>query len=142
MNKNNQGKIFQIGILVGVLLFVLSSLEGWLSGSLYAASDPALWKDMAGNWWLYNLVFNLIVGLILTLVFGVFYAGLPDTGAVRGLQYGFWIWIVGVVPGLLLTLLTMAVPEELVVSWLIGGLFNYLLAGLIIGSMYQPKENN
>ncbi|MDP2586689.1 MAG: hypothetical protein Q8P32_02865 [Candidatus Komeilibacteria bacterium] len=138
--KNNQGKIFQIGILTGVILFVLSGVQGWLSGGLYATSDPALWKDMSGNWWVYNLAFNLVVGLILTLVYSVFYKGLPDSGAVRGLQYGFWIWIIGIVPGLMMTLLTMAVPEELVVVWLISGLFNYLLAGLVIGSMYQPKE--
>lgn len=140
MVKNNQGKIFQIGILVGVILFVFNSLEGWLSGGLYIASDPNLWKDMSGNWWVYNLVFNLIVGLLLALVYGIFCASLPEKGALRGLQYGFWIWLIGVVPGLLLTLLTLAVPEELVVIWLISGLFNYLIVGLLIGSMYQPKE--
>ncbi len=138
--KNNQGKIFQIGMLTGVILFVLSGLQGWLGSGLYASSDPALWKDMTGNWWVYNLVFNLVVGLILTLVYSIFYKALPDSGAIRGLQYGFWIWIIGIVPGLMMTLLTMAVPEELVVVWLISGLFNYLLAGLVIGAMYQPKE--
>jgi len=140
MVKNNQGKIFQIGVLVGVVLFLFNSLEGWLFGGLYAASDPALWKEISGNWWLYNLVFNLIVGLILTLVYGIFYTGLPDKGLGRGLQFGFWVWLIGVVPGLLMTLLSMAVPEELVVVWLVSGLFNYLISGLLIGSMYQPKE--
>lgn len=140
MVKNNQGAIFQIGILVGVILFVFNSLEGWISSGLYIASDPNLWKDMSGNWWVYNLVFNLIVGLLLTLVYGIFYASLPEKGALRGLQYGFWIWLIGMVPGLLLTLLTLAVPEELVVIWLISGLFNYLIVGLLIGSMYRPKE--
>ncbi len=140
MIKNNQGKIFQIGILTGIILFILSSLEGWLGSGLYAASEPLLWKDMSGNWWLYNLVFNIIVGLLLTLVYGIFYNSLPDQGTVRGLQYGFWIWLVGTVPGLLMTLLSMAAPEELVVSWLVGGLFNYLLVGMVMGAMYQPKE--
>lgn len=138
--KNNQGKIFQIGMLTGVITLVLSGLEGWLASGLYASSDPALWKDMSGNWWVYNLVFNLLVGLILTLVYSVFYKALPDSGAIRGLQYGFWIWIIGVVPGLLMTLLSIAVPEELVVVWLISGLFNYLISGLVIGAMYQPQE--
>ncbi|MCX6785475.1 MAG: hypothetical protein NTZ18_01320 [Candidatus Komeilibacteria bacterium] len=141
MVKNNQGKIFQIGILSGIILFILNSLEGWLSSGLYAASDPALWKTMAGNWWVYNLVFNLIVGLLLALVFAIFYRGLPDQGVGRGLQFGFWIWLVGMVPGLLMTILTMAVPEELVVLWLVTGLFNYLAVGIMIGLMYQPKEN-
>lgn len=140
MVKNNQGKIFQIGILAGIILFILNSLEGWLSSGLYAASDPALWKNITGNWWLYNLAFNLIVGLLLALVYGIFYQGLPDKGAGRGLQFGFWVWIIGTVPGLLMTLLSMAVPEELVVVWLVTGLLNYLAIGLIIGLMYKPKE--
>ena len=51
-----------------------------------------------------------------------------------------FVWLIGMVPGLLLTMLMMAVPEELVVVWLVTGLFNYLLAGLLTGSMYRPKE--
>ncbi|HLC63821.1 MAG TPA: hypothetical protein VJK25_00530 [Patescibacteria group bacterium] len=140
MVKNNQGRIFQIGILVGVILFVLGSVEGWLSGGLYTASDPALWKTMAGNWWIYMLVYNLIIGLLFVLVYGIFYNSIPDKGAARGLQYGFWIWLIGTVPGLLMTLLMMAVPDELVVLWLITGLFNYLIVGLLTGGMYKPKE--
>ena len=140
MVKNNQGRIFQIGILVGVILFVLGSVEGWLSGGLYTASDPALWKTMAGNWWIYMLVYNLIIGLLFVLVYGIFYNSIPDKGAARGLQYGFWIWLIGTVPGLLMTLLMMAVPDELVVLWLITGLFNYLIVGLLTGGLYKPKE--
>jgi len=140
MVKNNQGRIFQIGILVGVILFVLGSVEGWLSGGLYTASDPALWKTMAGNWWIYMLVYNLIIGLLFVLVYGIFYNSIPDKGAARGLQYGFWIWLIGTVPGLLMTLLMMAVPDELVVLWLITGLFNYLIVGLLTGGMYKPQE--
>lgn len=141
MIKNNQVKIFQIGIIAGIVLFLLGSIEGWLTGGLYASSDPSLWADMSGNWWLTTLIYNIIIGLLLTLVYGIFYTSLPDKGAARGLQYGFWIWLIGTVPGLMMTLLTMAVPVELVITWLISGLVNYIIAGLIIGSMYKPKEN-
>ena len=140
MVKNNQGKIFQIGILVGIILFVLGSVEGWLSGGLYTASDPALWKSMSGNWWIYMLVYNLIIGLLFALVYAIFYPSIPDKGAARGLQYGFWVWLIGTVPGLLMTLLMMAVPAELVVLWLVTGLFNYLIIGLLAGAMYKPRE--
>lgn len=140
MIKNNQGKIFQTGVILGVILFVLGAFEGWLSGSLYTASDPALWKEMSGNWWLWTLVSDLIMGLIFTLVYGIFYQAIPDQGAGKGIQYGFWIWIAGTVPGLIMTFLTMAVPSELVVLWLVTGLLNYLVLGVILGLMYQPKE--
>ena len=86
------------------------------------------------------LVYNLIIGLLFVLVYGIFYNSIPDKGAARGLQYGFWIWLIGTVPGLLMTLLMMAVPDELVVLWLITGLFNYLIVGLLTGGMYKPKE--
>ena len=141
MFKNNQGRIFQAGILAGIVLFVLSAVENWLSGGLYVSAAPAIWKNiMASNWWVYSVFYHVIVGLLLTLVYSVFYRSLPDQGAWRGLQFGFWIWLVGTVPGLLMTLMSLAVPEELVIVWLVAGLFNYLLAGLLLGSLYQPKE--
>ncbi len=140
MVKKNQGKIFQMGILLGVILFVLGSIEGWLSGGLYLASDPGLWKEMTGNWWLSSLIADLVIGLIFTLVYGIFYSSIPDKGVGKGIQYGFWIWLVGTVPGLIMTFLTMAVPGELVVTWLITGLLNFLVMGILLGLMYQPKE--
>lgn len=141
MIKNNQGKIFQVGILLGIILFVLGSIEGWLSGGLYAASDPALWTSMTGNWWLQALVSDLVIGLIFTLVYGIFYSSVPDKGIGKGIQYAFWIWLVGTVPGLVMTFLTMAVPGELIVTWLVTGLLNYIVLGILLGVMYQPKTD-
>jgi len=140
MIKQNQGRIFQAGILTGVVLLVLNSIEGWLSGSLYVSSDPALWQEMTGNWWLNMLVFNLVVGLILALVYAVIQNGIPDKGIGKGIQYGFWVWLVGTVPGLFFTMLTMAVPTELVVVWLISNLINLLVGGIIISSLIKSPE--
>lgn len=140
MVKHNQGRIFQAGILVGIILLVLNSVEGWLSGGLYATSDPTLWQKMTGNWWLHMLFFNLVVGLILALVYSVIYRGIPDKGIGKGLQFGFWIWLVGTVPGLLLTMLTLTVPTELIVVWLISGLINLLIAGMVLGALVKLKE--
>ncbi|HAH04880.1 MAG: putative membrane protein [Parcubacteria group bacterium GW2011_GWA2_43_17] len=140
MVKNNQGKIFQLGILLGVVLFVLGAVESWLSGGLYAVSDPALWSDMTGHWWLWALISDMVIGLILSLVYTLFYNAIPDHGVGKGIQYAFWIWLVGTVPGLIMTFLTMAVPTELVVAWLISGLLNYIIAGIILGLMYRPQQ--
>lgn len=140
MVKNNQAKIFQMGIILGVVLFVLGAIEGWLSGGLYSASDPALWADMTGNWWFTALISDIIIGLVLGLVYTLFYNSIPDQGIGKGIQYGFWVWLVGTVPGLIMTFLTLAVPAELIVTWFITGLLNYIVVGLILGVMYQPKE--
>ena len=140
MVKNNQGKIFQMGIILGVVLFVFGAIEGWLSGGLYTASDPALWADMTGNWWLTSLIADIIIGLVLALVFTLFYNSIPDKGIGKGIQYAFWVWMVGTVPGLIMTFLILAVPTELVVTWLVTGLLNYIVCGIILGAMYSPKE--
>ena len=141
MFKNNQAKVFQAGILSGIMLFVLVAIEDWLASGLYTMADPAIWNAlMYHNWWVYSFCYHIIVGLILALVYSVFYNSLPDSGSIRGLQFGFWIWIVGTVPGLLMTLMYLAVPEELAIVWLVAGLFNYLLAGLLIGALYQLEQ--
>lgn len=143
MIKQNQGRIFQAGILVGIVFLVLNSIEGWLSGGLYVSSDPALWQEMTGNWWLNMLVFNLVVGLILALVYTIVQNGIPDKGIGKGIQYGFWVWLAGTVPGLFFTMLTMAVPTELVVVWLISNLINLLVGGIIISTLLKsPVEQN
>jgi len=141
MFQNNQTKIFQAGILSGIMLFVLVAVEDWLSSSLYTLADPAVWNTvMIHNWWIYSFFYHIMVGLILVLAFSLFYNGLSGVGAAKGLQFGFWIWVVGTVPGLLMTLMTLAVPESLVIVWLVAGLFNYLLAGLLIGALYAPQQ--
>lgn len=141
MNKNHQAKIFKTGIFVGLSLFVLTAVEDWLAGGLYASANPAIWKDaITQNWWIYSVIFHVIVGLVLTLVYSIFYNSLPNNKCERGLHYGFWIWLVGTVPGLIITLMYMAVPEELVIVWMVSGLFNYLIAGLLIGLIYNPEK--
>ena len=140
MVKQNQWRIFQSGIIIGIVLLVLNSVESWLASGLYAASDPALWQTMSGNWWLQMLVYSLVVGLVFALVYGVLHQGIPGQGLAKGVQYGFWVWLVGSVPGLLMTLMTMAVPAELVVLWLVSNLINLLVVGLILGAWAKFKE--
>lgn len=140
MSKNGQGKIFITGVVVGLVLLVLNAIEGWLSNGMYLTSEPLLWRNMSGNWWLYMLMYNLIIGLILSQVFSVIHRSFSDKGAGKGIQYGFCVWLVGNVPGILMTMLTMNVPFELSVVWLISGLINLLIAGVIIGSMIKPLE--
>ena len=140
MVKQNQVRIFQAGVLVGIALLILNSIEGWIFNGQYLNSDPALWKEMAGNWWIYMLAFNLVVGLILALVYGVLHNGIPDKGISKGIQFGFWVWLVGSVPGLLMTIITMAVPAELVVIWIVSNLFNLLIAGIILGAVIKFKN--
>ena len=41
----------------------------------------------------YMLIYNLIVGMIFVVVYCIFYSAIPDKGASRGLQFGFWIWL-------------------------------------------------
>lgn len=143
MLKNIQAKILQAGLLAGIAIFILAVIEDLLSAGLYTSADPVIWKvGMAQNWWMYSFFYNIVVGLLLALAYSVFYGSLPGKGAVRGLQCGFWVWLVGTVPGLLMSLMSLNIPEELVIVWLVAGLFNYLIAGIIIGAMYRPQNNS
>lgn len=70
---------------------------------------------MAQTWLL-----TLIEGVIYGLVFSVIYKGIPGSGALKGLSYGFLLWVVGTLPGMAITYLTMRVPDPIIASWTFG----------------------
>jgi len=127
------------GIAAGVVVLAIGMLLGSLLGAEYTAT-PQLWKPMTGNWWYYMIVIDLVEGIIYGLVFGIVMNGIPGNGWKKGLNYGLILWLVGTVPGMLMTYSTMAVPDMIVASWLFGGLISLAIAGPVIAVIYNKLK--
>ena len=128
-------KIISSGIAFGIIMYVIGSIFGFLTGDMYTLT-PALWKDMTGNWMYYMIVFDVIVGIILATIYSFLRKAVPGTGAMKGAIFGFMIWLVGSVTGLGMTYMTMAVSTTLIGAWAFSGLLYYLIGGAALEMIY------
>jgi hypothetical protein len=62
-------------------------------------------------------------------------AGKPGLG--QGLRYGFWVGLLLHLPMTVAHYAYVPYPAKLLVAWLIGGMIESVVAGLIVGKLYQ-----
>jgi uncharacterized membrane protein YagU involved in acid resistance len=134
--KINYNKVLIAGIVAGIVLVIVGFALGYLTASMYA-STPQLWKPMSGDWTYTMIIFDIVIGVILAFVYSIVKDGVPKKGITKGLYYGMLVWLVGTIPGMIMTYSTMAVPTALVLAWTIGGLVQYTLMGATISWLHK-----
>jgi len=130
------------GLLAGIAMVIADmavwgATQGYLM-PLYQAS-AAVWKPMEPmSAWLARYLSLLVAeGILFGLVYSVLYNGIPGTKINKGLNYGVILWLVGIVPGMAITYLMMAVPTPIIASWLFGGLIDMLVLGAVLAYVYE-----
>lgn len=134
MNMSQQLRIFQISVVFAVLLYVISIIADNYLISMIRALPTDLWSTVSPLW---KLGSYFTTSLLFVLGYSIFYNGIPGRGLHKGLQYGFWIWIIGSVPVFLTVLATVELPVELVIAWIIIGLFTSCFFGLLVGFLLK-----
>ena len=118
-----------VGVVVSVILQMLTS---GITGPLFQSS-AAVWKSwMAPEMYLIYIV-PIWVGLIMALVYTNF--DKKSHMYKNGWAFGFKVWLLAGLPGMLMTYSSFAVPDTLVWLWLVTGLIQYLIMGWIIAKM-------
>jgi len=124
--------------IVGVVFTFLTC--GWLFSWVYRI-PPNIWKSQAEMMSLNNMIFSNFAGifkaLVFILVFGVLYRGIPGQGVKRGLRYGFLVWMVGTLFGMITMPLYMTISETVVIYWMLQALVINLINGAIVGAIYK-----
>ena len=124
-------------ILVLIVQAVIGGALGYFTEGYYDLSS-GLWKEMDLNWMYMLQAFNLVVAFIFVLVYALIERGLRvQNKSGKGLLYGFIFFVIGGVPGLGMTYLTMNVDTILIFFWAFNGLLVYLSSGLITGIIYR-----
>lgn len=105
------------GFLGGIAMVVMdivvwSAGQGYLT-PFYAASAP-VWKPMEplSAWLAQMCVLTIAEGILFGLVYSVLYDGLPGKNINRGLNYGVIIWLVGTVPGMAMTYISISANAD------------------------------
>ena len=125
-------KVIVGGVLAGLVMVVVGFIVGGMTAEMYRMSPAALWKPMGGNWFLQMVVYDIVVGLILSFVYSILKSAVPGSGLQKGIIFGLLVWLVGTLPGMGITYLTMNVRNLMLTVWALNGLANYVLSGMVI----------
>jgi hypothetical protein len=134
----NVGRLLVTGLVAAVLFLVLDMalgmLGGWLGRRFFGLSStqPA---GIEAKMRL-GLVFELINGFLLALIYAVIHTSLPGVGWVRGLSYGLIVWALRVVMWAFSTyMMTDLAPATIGIT--VGtGLIEVLILGVVISVVY------
>lgn len=128
-------------IVAGFIRFVVAAfLCGAIGAPLYE-STPLIWKSMdSSSWMLYMFIVNLFAGFLFVSVYSIFYKGIPGNGMEKGFIYGILIFLVGTLPGLLVTYLTMRIPILLIGLWLVESFVSSILMGLVTALICRERK--
>ncbi|MFC1455058.1 hypothetical protein ACFLQI_03160 [Candidatus Undinarchaeota archaeon] len=141
MNREDVKTGIVAGLAGGFILLAVNSMTGYLSGYLYALV-PIFWKDMTDTWLLGMFLYNLLAGLLMGIVYSIVKDSIPDEGIMKGINFGFLVWLIGPFLGMYLTYLTFAIPTILVLVWAVANLITYPLAGASIAFVFDHIQSN
>ena len=138
MNKSSQLRLIQMSLVLGIILYLGNIIMG-----LNAA--PFMTTQLAGpdalvvpSFW--KLCSYLVTALIFVFGYASFYSSIPAKGMQKGLQYGFWIWVIGWLPAMLMVIANLALPIDVIFTWLVTSLGTSIVFGLLTGWMYHPAK--
>ncbi|NVM04656.1 MAG: hypothetical protein HWN67_20195 [Candidatus Helarchaeota archaeon] len=86
-----------------------------------------------------------ILTIIGALIFGfifcfIFTKGYEERGILEGVRYGLWIGLLLFLPFLFYTLAAFKFPAGLSVWWLILGVIEMIILGIIAAAIYKPAK--
>ena len=134
----NFGRLILTGLVASVLFLVLDMAlgmaGGWIGKRLFgmSATQPAGIEAKIKL----GLVFELINGFLLALIYAVIHTGLPGRGWIKGVSYGFIVWALRVVMWAFSTyMMTDLAPATIGIT--VGtGLIEVLILGVVIAVVY------
>ncbi len=134
-------------LLSGVIIWIVGSIFGfltcgWLFNWVYLIS-PVVAKSAEAMMTPLNMVGSFALGLmgaiIFALVFALLYKGIPQNGVQKGLVYGFAMWLVGALSGMITMPFFMNISGWLVFYWIVQALIMNLINGAIVGKIYKER---
>jgi len=128
-------------LIASVVAFVaLSIMEYILHGRILAdayTAKPQLWASeatMRANMWALYVGYLIYAGLF-ALIYTKGYEGKPGLG--EGFRFGLYIGFFVSVPRFFINYAVMPYTATIVVTWLVAGVVESAILGLIVGAIYR-----
>jgi len=132
-------KILACGIITGVLFSLSDMLIAISTSPIFSPySDLPIWKTPPNI--LAGLIFDLINGFILAVVYTIVYNGIPGFGWKKGLNYGIFVGLFRVLMSSFSTIVMYSVPLTLVITSLITGYVEIIILCVILAAVYEKLK--
>ena len=135
----NVGRLVIGGLVASVLFLVLDAALGMLGGligarlfALPAAQPAGIESKMVAG-----LVFELINGFVLAVVYAIVHSCLPGAGWIKGLSFGVLVWMLRVVMWAFSTYMMTGMSPVTISITVVTGLVEMLIIGVAIALIYR-----
>ena len=85
----------------------------------------------------FGLVFELINGFMLAVIYAVIHPSLPGRGWKRGISYGLLVWGLRVVMGAFSTYMVTDTPPILIAITVVTGLIEVMILSIVTAVIYR-----
>jgi len=131
------------GIAASVLFLVLDMVLGTAGGFIGAevfgvpVEQPPGFEAKIK----FGLIFELINGFMLAVIYAVIHPNLPGQGWKKGISYGLIVWGLRVVMGAFSTYMMTDMSPILIAITVVTGLIEVLILGIVIAVIYKARRN-
>lgn len=139
----NPKRIILAGVAINFISFIVGGGSYLLFGWVFGLEPTNIWKwtpamgfDIPVNWPTLFLL-NIILAMAFAWVFALLYKGIPGQGIRKGLVFGFFAWIIGVLPATTTLYLMTNIAPLALTYFTIQGLLEWLVYGAVIAAIYR-----
>ena len=140
----NVKRLLVAGIVVSVLFLVLDMVLGTAGGFIGAqvfglpVEQPPGFEAKVK----FGLIFELINGFMLAMIYAVIHPSLPGQGWKKGISYGLLVWGLRVVMGAFSTYMMTDTSPILIAITVVTGLIEVMILCIVIAATYRAGERN
>ena len=132
-------------LIAGVVVGILGALWGWATcGNIfnwvYQIEPVSVWKPIE------TVPSHLvgILGIAFSILFAFVYAlindGIPGKGIMKGVWFGVIAWLVGGLPGIIMTGMFSVIAQEVIIYWVVICLVTSIWQGVVIALIYDRES--
>jgi hypothetical protein len=130
-------KNFPLGLLAGLAMLIVGLAVSRVFLMVFPGinaeyMNPAIFRPWSDPLMRLYFLYPLVLGIILAFFWGMVKNSVKGTQVwLKGINFGLGYFVLAGIPGMLITYSSFKVSLILVVSWLISGLINGIVAGWI-----------
>ncbi len=135
------------GTVAGLVLFFLDQIIDVVMGvtgaplvPYYNVSSVLSGYSDAQGLILQSVILAIFLGILMGVTFSIFYSSIPKGGWMKGLIYGFLFYLISDVPSIFRLNLFMPFPEGVMAHFLIKGLIEFLIVGIVLSKVYENTK--
>ena len=143
MLKFDYKKGVVVGLIVGILSFVLSMVAGFSQAPFFQDFECDCMINAMQPFWLWTLeifVLTLVYGVVLGLLFSLHYKMLPYKGFKKGAVFGIVIWVIASLFPEILNSMVFNLPKISVVVGVVAELFINVVVWGIAALIYEKMR--